>query len=256
MLRWLRSGRVTRRDAQQLLDRAAPEDAPRGLVDLLAVASAPPRPDELAGERAAVAGFQRAYRPDAAGERGAGPRRSPARRPRRRRVAVVAAVAVVALFGGTAYAAGTGILPEPVQRQLHEKLAGVGFPPPEPGDTPEPRTSPAASPSPPARTLLLALCRTWRETRAGPGRPELRPDEERVLADAAGGRNRIESFCAALAGTPASGTPTTSAPGKPEKTIKPGNPNPATPPTKPPGQGDGQGNGNRNGTGRGNGPPG
>jgi hypothetical protein len=160
---------------------------------------------------------------------------------------VVAALSVaVALIGGTAYAAGAGRLPDPVQRQLHEALADMGVPAPGPRGTPPPASRPP-SPSVSAATSagaspgvarLLDLCRAWRADRANPGAPQLRPDDRRVLADAAGGPNRIDGFCAALAGTPApSGaapavpTPGTATPGRP------GNPNPGGPPATPPGKG-------------------
>jgi hypothetical protein len=163
---------------------------------------------------------------------------------------VVAVLAgVVALVGGTAYAAGAGRLPDPVQRQLHEALAGVGVPPPATRGVPSPGSKPASAPAPtatsPGDTRLLALCRAWQATRTTPGAPQLRPDEQRVLADAAGTTARIEQFCAALAGPTASGSATPAAPAKPGTPTpgKPGNPNPGGPPATPPGHGNGKGNG-------------
>jgi hypothetical protein len=253
-MRWLRFRRVFRRDA-----------AHSGVAELLAAAAAPARPDELAGEMAAVAAFRREYRPadrnvspvpgtpDTVPERTPGPaarqpatqrsssRRRP-RRPRRRGVAIAALATVVALVGGTAYAAGAGRLPDPVQRQLHEALAGVGVPPPGPRDTPTrtPGSAPAPSGTPSAGAHLLGLCRAWQSARANPGAPQPRPDERRVLAEAAGGQHRIEAFCAALVAaapgataspsTPAGPAPVTPTPGRP------GTPDPGGPPATPPGQ--------------------
>lgn len=243
MLRWLRPGRVTRREADHLLDRSPGGDAHPGLADLLAAATAPARSDEVAGERAAVAAFRREYRRAGPGttpvRRVSGGRRSPGRG-----VVIAALATVVALVGGTAYAAGAGRLPDPVQRQLHEALAGVGVPPPDPRDTPTRTPASASSPAPsgssPADARLLGLCRAWQAARATPGAPQPRPDDKRVLAEAAGGQHRIEAFCAALVAaapgataspsTPAGPAPVTTTPGRP------GNPDPGGPPATPPGQ--------------------
>jgi hypothetical protein len=231
-----------------------------GVAELLAAASAPARPEELAGELAAVAAFRREYRPvDRAAPPVPEPRGSVPRRPRRRRVALAGLAAVVALVGGTAYAAGSGRLPDPVQRQLHEALAGVGVPPPDPRDTPSPKQPSASASAPvpmgtaPGDAQLLGLCRAWQAARENPGAPQPRPDEKRILAEAAGGAHRIEQYCAALVATgpgatlapptPANPTPGTSAPGKPENPGGPGGP-----PATPPGQG--------NTRGKGEGPPG
>jgi hypothetical protein len=257
-LRWLRSGRITRHEADLLLDRSAGDTYP-DLADLLATAAAPARPEELAGERAALAAFRREYRPAGRDARsGVGPAeaaaaskaaaskaaaRSAARRSRRRGLVVATLAATVAFVGGTAYAAGTGRLPDPVQRHLHEAFAGV--PAPDPRDTPSPLpgTVTASATAAPNEAQLTALCRAWQANRADPAAPTLRPDEQRTLGDAAGGANRIQQFCATLAGSPSPGTTTT---------TKPGNPSPGVPPTTPPGKRDGNGN-NGNGNGHGNG---
>ncbi|GIJ54852.1 hypothetical protein [Virgisporangium aurantiacum] len=268
VLRWLRSSRISRREAAHLLDRSPIGDEHPGLADLLAAATAPARSDEVAGERAAVAAFRREYRPadtgtapapgtvpaagvaagSATGRRGSTARRPATHRPGPRRLpgrgVVVAALAtVVALVGGTAYAAGSGRLPDPVQRQLHEALAGVGVPPPDPRDTPT-RTLVSASPVPsgssPADVRLLGLCRAWQAARAAPGAPQPRPDDKRALVEAAGGANRIEAFCAALVATAPGATPSSSAPAGPAPVTttpgRPGNQNPGGPPATPPGQ--------------------
>lgn len=251
LLRWLRPHRITRRDAELLLDASPTPDRHGGLVDLLAAASAPPRPEELAGERAALAAFRREHR--TATPEPAAPTRKVAEKralPLRRRVLVAALAAVVAVFGGTAYAAGTGSLPDPVQRQFHAAFSGVGVPAPDPVRSASPRSVSPSTPAPSspgasaARAQLLTLCRTWRENRADPGRPPLRPDEQRALAEAAGGPARIEPFCAALTGTPTpSGPAAPGTPGGPAPTGKPGNPNPGVPPTTPPGKAKDKGHG-------------
>lgn len=231
VLRWLRPHRISRREAEHLLDRL-PAVAVPDVADLLAAAGAPARPDELAGEKAAVAAFRAAYGP-------AEPEK-PKGRPVRRAVLVAALSAVVALVGGTAYAAQTGRLPDPVQQRFHETFAGVPAPEPDvrtsPTQRPSPTTTATTAAAPPA---VLDLCRAWQATRSRPGQPSLRPDEQRELAAAAGGQNRIESFCAGLAASP---TPSGSSPagpgatGGPDSTGKPGNPDPGTPPTAAPGR--------------------
>ncbi|MFC4054758.1 hypothetical protein ACFOY4_34155 [Actinomadura syzygii] len=104
-----RAGPLDRRTAERLLRRAgrpspgaAPLDAP--LDALLAAAAAPARPDELAGEDAAVAAFRAAPRP--------------ARQSRAaalRRLLTIKVVAIVGgslvLTGGAAYATITGRIP-------------------------------------------------------------------------------------------------------------------------------------------------
>jgi hypothetical protein len=232
---------VSRRDAELLLDRSPTDGAHAGLVDLLAAASAPPRRPELAGERAAVAAFRREC-----GARPAAPARPLAvrSRPRRHRVAVAALSVVAALVGGTAYAAGTNRLPDPVQRRLHEALSGVGVPAPSP--SPSPPASPGASPDP---AYLTQLCRAWQVTRTTPGEPRIRPDEQRTLAAAAGGPTRIADYCAALTAPPSAGPSASTTPDV-HGNSDPGRP-PATPPVVPPVVPPGNG-GNGNGTGNGN----
>ncbi|WP_203932080.1 hypothetical protein [Virgisporangium ochraceum] len=258
---------MSRRDADLLLDgtpsgggpggSAGAGGAHAGLVELLAVAAAPPRPAELAGEEAAVAAFRRGFdarpaRPAAVGPAGARPRR---------RVAVVALSVVVALVGGTAYAAGTSRLPDPVQQRLHEALSGIGVPPPSPDAPPPSAASPATSSD---RAHLTLLCRAWQSTRTTPGAPHIGPDDQRTLAAAAGGPNRIADYCATLAPTPSATPSATAAPGRPGNpgnpdpgappATKPGTP-PVTPPAAPPGNGNpgapaDPGNGNGNGQNR------
>lgn len=97
-----RAGRLDRRAAERILHGAgghAPLDA------LLAAAAAPARPDELAGEDAAVAAFRAAARPAAGTSRAAALRRMLT-------IKVVAIVgASLVLTGGAAYATMTGRIP-------------------------------------------------------------------------------------------------------------------------------------------------
>jgi hypothetical protein len=223
-----RSG-IGRRDAERLLDRR--ESAHRahgGVAALLAAAAGPPLPHETRGERAAVDRFREAY--DAADRR----------RPRRRRriVAVLAASTVAVLLGGTAYAAHSGRLPDPLQRTAHDFLSAVGVPAPDhpsPAPTPTPSAG-TSSPTAPSLTqpsasaaLLRDLCRAWRAAEQDPHAQPITNDDRRVLGEAAGGegRKQIDDYCGRLIG------PTPAATATPGTTPKPGNPSPGTKPTHP-----------------------
>jgi hypothetical protein len=199
---------LTAREAEQLLTGQPAGPDLRGLGRLLSAAAAPARPGELAGERAAVDGFRRAYR------------RPPERRRRRvavalRRTAVVKAAtgAVVLFVGGTALAAGTGSLPDPAQQSAHDLL---GVPAPrhhEPGGliggghrdgTPTTRTTaPAATPtgstpSAPASPDLTQLCQTYLAALAAHREPD--PAVRQQLTAAAGRPNKIAPYCVGLLG--------------------------------------------------------
>src|SRR2546423_640826 len=135
--------RLTARAAEQLLTGQPAGPDLRGLGRLLSAAAAPARPGELAGERAAVEGFRRAYR------------RPPERRHRpiavalRRTAVVKAATGAAVLFvGGTALAAGTGSLPDPAQQSAHD-LLGVPAPRPGPIDGKHHGGNPAQAPNRP-----------------------------------------------------------------------------------------------------------
>lgn len=241
------SSRVSRRDAERLLDSGrALDGGPAGaghdgLANLLAAAAAPARPDELAGEAAAVAAFRREFRRR--------PGRAPAVRPYRRRIAVVGALsAAVLAVGGTAYAASTGRLPDPVQRVVDGVFTGGSGGRPHGGATPATSADPAsrvpgtgASPPGPASATnpadrspgpdearMTGLCRSWEASRDNPHSAAISADDLRILAAAAGGEDRIAAYCAEIRSTGP----------KPTKSDKPGNSNPGGGrPTAPPGGG-------------------
>jgi hypothetical protein len=146
------------------------------LSHLLAAATAPPRPAELAGRAAAVAAFE------AAGRDG-GTRVMPVRRRIGRRVAgkVVAAAALV-LFGGSAVVAEAGRLPRGVQH-AYEAFAGLGTPP---SPTPGPPTVRTTPPPPPA-VAAPGLCRAWRK------KPAKKPPH--ALVALAGGVEHVAAYC-------------------------------------------------------------
>jgi hypothetical protein len=246
--RWFgsESGRVSRREADLLLDGEPTGRTHAGLSDLLAAAAAPARPDELAGERAAVAASRREFRPagPAPDARRARDSRKARGTRRRRRAAIVAALsAAVLTVGGTAYAASTGRLPDPVQRVVDGVFAGGGTPsgsPTQQGRTGGPAgASPTAAGSGSASTgpggapgvsdsRLNGLCRSWEAVRGNPHTNSISAEDLQVLADAAGGEDRIGAFCAALRNRTA----------QPAEPGRPGNPDPGGGrPTAPPGGG-------------------
>ena len=216
--------RLTAREAEQLLTGQPAGPDLRGLGRLLSAAAAPARPGELAGERAAVEGFRRAYR------------RPPERR--RRRVAVAlwrtavvkAATGAVVLFvGGTALAAGTGSLPDPAQQSAHD-LLGVPAPrhhepggliggghrdgtPTSPGPATRTFTPTGSTPSVPASPDLAQLCRTYLAAVAAHREPD--PAVRQQLTAAAGKPNKIAPYCVGLLGAspPAGNVPDDAATG-------------------------------------------
>ncbi|GAA2621700.1 hypothetical protein GCM10010399_61050 [Dactylosporangium fulvum] len=221
-------------DAERLLDlHRLPDRRHAAVAVLLAAATAPARPHELAGEEAAVAGYRRVFRPTVR---------------RRRCIALVAmATAVLVPIGGTAYAAGTGQLPDPIQRTVHSLLSGVGVPAPDDQETGNLSPSPSQQPSPgrtgttssPGVTGPVDLCRAWLVFQADPRSAPVTGTDRRELARAAGSDSGITDYCRKLVGAP-SATPrpgSSSAEPSNPATPKPGNPSPGVkkPDHNPPG---------------------
>ena len=220
-----------------------------GLAGLLDAARASTSGEDLAGERAAVAGFLAARQ-----------RAVPTAPPRRRNRAVRVIAMKVALgfavlaCGGTALAARTGSLPTAVQERAHTAFSDVGVPPPAPArssrvttggitasavPSPTPHASATPGPSDPA---TVELCRAWETARRDPPGKAVPPEIRRALAAAAGGVPRIDEFCAGELGKvsePAkpTGSDLPSGPGKEPA----GPPAPATP--SHPGKGNGRSKG-------------
>ncbi len=214
----VRTRRIGRREAEELLS-GGPAGVDRAeLVRLLELASAPAQPDELAGRRAAVAAFVRAGQfPDA----GPAPaRHRPARSLRSRSLAVKAAtgLAVVSL-AGVAAAASAGILPDEVQHGAHEVLSPFGVSVPDVTGGPSGSSGPGTGHGPgfptgtgaggsPSAEALHELCTAWQAGQRNGHPKDVEPDVVRALAAAAGGTDDIPAFCAAVLAQP---VPTTSA---------------------------------------------
>lgn len=192
-----RPGRLTPADVERLLT-GEPIERGEGVRALLA---------------AAVSAYRVAFH-----DTGAAP---VARRDRTRgrvavRIAAFGATSAAVLVAGTAFAAGSGRLPDGPQQQAHRVFGFAGVPAPATGSPAAPATSagsPRPAPSPathpgttpdPTATDVVGLCRAWQDARPG----QLPADARRLLTLAAGGAERIEQFCTALlnpAATPSAG---------------------------------------------------
>jgi hypothetical protein len=242
LLHAMRARRAERIDLEQQADRWVAGDPPadhQGLAELLAAAKAPATAEELAGERAAVAGF-------AAARRAASPRgRSRVRMSRSTRAVVVNAAAGLVLVGGagTAVAARTGNLPDGAQQHAHRLFSALGVPAPRtvrddpsplpsasPSETtsrPHPTPTPGVPATSPAEAVAAGWCRTWS---AAPHDSNAR--WRRDLIAAAGGEQNIPAYCTELGVTPGPASPTAKAPTGKAPTGKA--PNAKSPATKSP----------------------
>jgi hypothetical protein len=249
-------GRVRRiglSEADRLVAGARPDPDMEGLAGLLDAARAATPGEDLAGERAAVAGFL-------AERQRAVPTAPPRTRRVVRMIAMKAALAIALLaFGGTALAARTGSLPAAAQERAHALLSGVGVPAPAPAPPPAPSKrpttggasasavpSPIPTPAPSATgaTATLELCRVWDAARQQPPGKAVPAPTRRALAAAAGGMPKIDAFCAELLGSAtASGTasPSATASGSEQATAEPTGPGKPAHTKKPTPSGNGNG---------------
>jgi hypothetical protein len=218
-----RARRIGAREAEQLLQGISTSADRSELLRLLALASAPPHPDELLGEEPALTAFRTA-RPD----------RRRARRvwrvvSRALAVKVLAGVGVLAL-GGVAVAAGTGNLPAQVQHGAHDLLSPLGVPVPDKtGTTGNPRGSAshpapghgpsATAVSPPAAFDAVSACQDWRAAKKDKQGKGMDPVRLQALESAAGGTQRVEGYCAKLLGADPAGSPSPTP--QPSPTPKP-----------------------------------
>jgi hypothetical protein len=206
---------------------------------VLAAAAAPPSPDELAGERQAVAAFT-------AVARSIPHRAAPRRQPVLTRFVSfkLAAAAVIAALSLTGVAgAATGTLPDPVQRVAHRMLGGAGVPGPgdHAGRAPGGSSSTTSGHHPTGPDVTGAakagLCRAWASGQGGEHGNKNDATAFQALAEAAGGADGIAEYCADVTSTTGHGRQ-----GRPSE-----------PPTTGSGHGQGQGGGNGQGQGNGGG---
>ncbi len=164
---------------------------PRDVAAVLAAASAPGRPAELAGEARALAAFRVAQR---------GPAGARVRRPRRPAWARLAAVKIAAVglaiaASGVALAAGTGVIPTPLHRGAAPApgVASTNQPSPRGGG---PVATPGATPSLP-QVALIGLCHAYlAHVAAQPGK--VWPDPNLATLVAAARPGTVQEYCTAI----------------------------------------------------------
>ncbi|MEU4569241.1 hypothetical protein [Micromonospora sp. NPDC023956] len=235
-MRFRRSRRPDEQTAERLLDTAAPSDQP--VARLLAAAAAPARPDELAGEDAALAAFGavRAQRPV--------PVPDP---PRPRRTApVVAWLAGLAVVATAGVAVATADLhrsdppptpPAPTTAPAPAESAPTSTSPapstttgaPGPATPPGPgprRSTDSRGPGPAAQH---GLCTAYLAKPAGHRGAALKTPAFRTLVEAAGGPGRVEGYCRDLVGDSPGRPPSHTHRPKPDKPTGPPVTRPSTP---------------------------
>ncbi|SBW18843.1 hypothetical protein FDG2_0851 [Candidatus Protofrankia californiensis] len=195
-----RPRRIDRDDAERML-RGGPVDPQAGsdpLADLLAAVAAPARADELAGEEAAVAAFREAHLVPVAQLR----RKPMIKTALAKLLTVKIAVAAVAAtaVGGVTVAASTGVLSSPGE---HEAAAGVTTSASAQATDPFAHV-PAAGTVAPAS--LPALCHAYTDAAAHhPDKPGKTLDDPAfpLLITAAGGRDKVTTYCGEILKVPA-----------------------------------------------------
>jgi hypothetical protein len=257
-MRTWRTGRIGLTEADRLVTGDPPSSDYPGLVALLDVAKAPASGEELAGERAAVAGFAVAYRDAVSTSAPKGRRRAWVSLSARGVVVKVAAGVAVLAASGTALAAETGNLPTGVQQRAHRMFSSLGVPAPDTGVRPTSagsagvagsvRRSTSATPPPsprsggttlrPSDPATLALCEAWDAERKDPHGKPMTAQARQALSAAAGGQSRVPAFCTDLLASPPAG--------KPSAGVPPTHPGAATATPSHPGGGNGDANRNGN----------
>ncbi|MER7893854.1 hypothetical protein ABTX15_28990 [Micromonospora sp. NPDC094482] len=245
---------VDRAESDRLLDtpRAGePAASTDPLAALLAAAAAPARPDELAGEEAALAGFRAARAAPA-------PVRAPRRRRFTARALAWAAGVLATATAGAAFAAVSldgppdptpppgPATPAPSTGRPDGSPTGGATPTGDPGASPTPAPSPGSSgPSavPKRDGALAGHCRAYLAKNPAQRQKALETPGFAPLVAAAGGAGQVEAYCQRLVAQDGPGP--TNGPGDGSaKENGSGNGN---------GNGDGSGNGNGNGSRTGNG---
>jgi hypothetical protein len=214
--------RINRRTAARML-RGAPVIVPDALAGLLAAAVAPPRDGELVGEQTATAAFLEAAHRDTV-RKPRSPSMTKTTLAKLLTVKIAAAAAAIFTVGGVATAAVTGHLALPshgssaaASMSSHAASASVTH-----GGTPASRTASSAhqgSPSP----SLVGLCHAYIAGAGSDHGKALQNPAFTALITAAGGRTKVDAYCAALVKATHSGSSSTQSAGSPATGTAPGN---------------------------------
>ncbi|MEV0454206.1 hypothetical protein [Catellatospora methionotrophica] len=178
--------------SERLLDGARTPVTGQGPVgELLARAAAPGRPEEVAGAAAALAAFRAAY-PQPVAHKGRTLRRALALK--------VGAIAAALTVGGVAFAAHSGVLPNPfpaVSPTSPSSSAPGGTP--ARSTPPSPRGTPTARPSDPAGAAgkLHGLCRSFLAT-ADKDKPKATDGPKYAPLVAAAAGQELTGYCTAV----------------------------------------------------------
>jgi len=221
-----RPRRIGTREAEQLLTGGPVSSDRRALTEVLSTVAGPALPYEMHDRDAVMAAFAQTRRHQAPVPARAG-RRRPLLPAVGRALAVKLILVLAALLvGGTAWAAGAGALPGPIQQAAHGFFSGVGVPPPDhippthaATEQPTPRRSDgtagdrpgnaeptsgggAENDRPPGRDegsgrsipAIVELCRDYLTGEERPG-TSLGAAALRRLAAAADGEANIDAYC-------------------------------------------------------------
>jgi hypothetical protein len=205
--------------AEQLLDgHPAARLHARDLAERLAAASTAGFPGELAGEEAAAAAFIAFSAADLVPLTGRKPMMKSAvvAKLLTLKAAVIAVTAVSA--GGVALAASAGVLPNPLAP--HNPVHST--------EAPDRTSGPNATPSP----SLIGLCTAYQAGVGADHGKALENPAFSALITAAGGKDKVEAFCAGL-GVTAPGSSHGSGPSE-HPASEPNHPNPTEHPTGEP----------------------
>jgi hypothetical protein len=250
--------RIDRRTVELMLDGHPSDAADRHppLAGLLVAAAAPGRPTELVSEQECVANFRAAYRTPVPQTRRLSMIKTAVLKLLTVKVLVAACATTAA--GGAALAASTGNLPNPLDNHASGTSSQLGTGPdseksksPHGGgrddskdgkngkdakdDNGKPGNGPDATHAP--SPSLVGLCHAYDSGNKAEHGKALDNPAFTVLITTAGGRDKVDAFCAALLADPNAGKDT-------GKKDKPANPESTATPA------DNQPNGNGNGTGK------
>lgn len=202
----------------------AEEAAVPEVARLLAAVSAPATPGELRGEEAAVAAFLAQVPANPLPSSHAAPRR---RWLTPRRLMVVVGGIVGATIAATAVAAGTGLLPSPFSPK--PSVAGTTANPTDSDGSATPTHTPAGDG---AVNGLKGQCQAYQNEPPERHGDKVPRGEYALLISAAGGADKLDSYCAALLASDkhdATPSPTPTPTPSPTETAKTHPPHPTHP---------------------------